>query len=128
MDPKRVKSYSQIKMCMCVKYVWDIDMVANPNSTMILKNIPLFLKLRNFCKRKWAILFFSSFFLFQADSFCSPFSILGHLSIFFLFLSNNFCIGTCFFSTIKLVRDSNKNLEYLLGASYRVYFLCSLPV
>jgi hypothetical protein len=42
MDPKRVKLYNQIKMCMCVEYVWDIDMVANPNSTMLLKNIPLF--------------------------------------------------------------------------------------
>jgi hypothetical protein len=26
------------------------------------------------------------------------------------------------------VRDSNKNLEHLLGASYRVCFLFSLPV
>jgi hypothetical protein len=49
------------------------------------------------------------------------------LSIFSFFL-NNFFVATCYFSTTKLMRDSNNNLEHLLGASYMVYFLCSLLV
>ena len=36
MDPKRVESYNQVKMCMCVEY-----MVDNPNSTLLLENISL---------------------------------------------------------------------------------------
>ena len=56
MDLKRVKSYNQIMMCMCVDIYGD-----QPNSTMLLENISLFLKLRNICKRTGAILFISFF-------------------------------------------------------------------
>jgi hypothetical protein len=48
MDLKRVESYNQIKICMCVEYLVDIYMVANPNSTLLLENISL-LNLRNIC-------------------------------------------------------------------------------
>jgi hypothetical protein len=41
MDPKRAKSYNQIKMCMCVD-IWWIYMVADLNSTLLLENISLF--------------------------------------------------------------------------------------
>jgi hypothetical protein len=30
---------------------------------------------------------------------------------------NNFCIAPCFFSATKLLRHSNKNLEYLFGGN-----------
>ena len=56
------------------------------------------------------------------------FRYLGHLSIFFSslffffffsfffsFFMNNFCIAPFFLSAIKLLRDSNKNLEHLFG-------------
>jgi hypothetical protein len=49
--------------------------------------------------------------------------------LFFSFFMNNFCIATCLFSIIKLLRDSNKNIEaFSWGISYRVYFWCLLLV
>ena len=45
MDPKRVESYNQIKICMCVD-IWWIYMVANLILLCFLKHIS-FLKLRN---------------------------------------------------------------------------------
>ena len=42
-------------------------------------------------------------------------SIFSHLFFLFLFFMNNFCIAPCLFSTTKLLRDSNKNLEHLFG-------------
>jgi hypothetical protein len=45
---RKFKSYNQIKMCMYVD-IWWIYMVTNPNSTLLLENISLFLKLGNTC-------------------------------------------------------------------------------
>jgi hypothetical protein len=36
---------------------------------------------------------------------------------------NNFCIATCFFSVTKLLSDSNKILEHLLGGYTIVHIL-----
>ena len=58
------------------------------------------------------------------------FRYLGYLSIFSqLFFMKNFCIAPCFFSTTKLLRDSNKNLEHLFGGKpikhiFGVYSQC----
>ena len=99
-------------MCMCAQY-----MVANPNSTLLLKNLTLFWNLKTVARVQG--LSYSSLFL---DGHLSThyFRYLGHLSIFsqlfFSFLSffmNNFCIAPCLFSATKLLRDSNKNLEHL---------------
>ena len=35
--------------------------------------------------------------------------------LYFSFFMNNFCIAPCLLTTMKLLRDSNKNLEYLFG-------------
>jgi hypothetical protein len=96
-------------MCVCGY------MVANPNSTLLLENLSLFLKLRNICKRIGAILFISFFFLGgHLSTHC--FRYLRHLSIFSnSFFMNNFCIAPYIFSAIKLLRDSNKNVEHLFG-------------
>jgi hypothetical protein len=40
---------------------------------------------------------------------------------------NKFCIATCFFSAIKLLRDSNKNLKHLFGDILLGIFLVFTP-
>jgi hypothetical protein len=91
-------------------------MVANPNSTFPLKNLSLFLKLGNICKRIGAILFIS-FFLLDGHLSTYCFRYLGHLSIFstLLFFMNKFCIAPYLYAATKLLRDSNKNVEHLFG-------------
>jgi hypothetical protein len=85
---------------------------------MFLENISIFLSLENNFAWKHGLSYSSLFFLFRRASSTHCFKYLGHLSIFFqyiFFFMNNFCIATCLFSTIKLLRDSNKNLEHLFG-------------
>ena len=82
------------------------------------------LKLGNNFARKHGLSYssFSSFFRWASEYplFSISWTLVhfSHLSfflfVFFLFV-NNFCIATCFFSAIKLLRDSNKNLEHLFG-------------
>ena len=76
---------------------------------MLLKNISLFLKLRNICKRTEAILFISFFqagirvpiVLNISDTFISIFSH-HHFFSFLSFFMNNFCIALCLLSATKL--------------------------
>ena len=58
-----------------------------------------------------------------SNTFVSIFS-----QLFFSFM-NNFCIAPCLFSTTKLLRDSNKNLEHLfcgypIGYIFGVHSQC----
>ena len=107
---KESKSYNQIKMCMCID-VWWIYMVANLILLCSLKTYLSFGTQKILCKKTWAILFIS-FLGGHLSTHC--FRYLGYLSIFSqLFFMKNFCIAPCFFSTTKLLRDNNKNLEHL---------------
>jgi hypothetical protein len=65
MDPKRVKSYNQIKMCMCMKYGGYI-FGGWPNSTMLLENISIFWNLENNFVWKHGLSYSSLSFSFQA--------------------------------------------------------------
>ena len=92
-------------------------MVANLILLCSLKTYLSFETLKQLCKKTCAILFISSFLGGHWSTHC--FQQLEHLSIFFYFFSfffmNNFCIAPCLFSTTKLLRDGNKNLEHLFG-------------
>ena len=101
--------------CACVlMYMVDIY-VANLILLCSLKTYLCFKTWKQLYNRTWAILFISSFF--QRASEYPLISISRTLVHFFLsfFFMNNFCIAPCFFSTAKLLRDSNKNLEHLFG-------------
>jgi hypothetical protein len=102
MDPKRVKSYNLMKMCMYVD-VWWIYLVSNLILLCSLKTYLSFQTWKYFCKRTGVILFISFSFHHLSTHY---FKYLGHLSIFsqlfFSFLMNNFCIALCLFSAIKL--------------------------
>ena len=68
LDPKRVESYNQIKMCMCVD-VWWIYFVATLILLCSLKTYLSFETWKQLCKKTWAILFiFSSLFFFGRAS------------------------------------------------------------
>ena len=104
MDPKRVESYNQIKMCICVDvyggYIgWLIKFYFVPG-----KHISL-LKLGNIFAREQGLSYSSLFFLFRRTSEYPLFSIsrtLVHFSTLFSFFMNNFFITPCLFSATKL--------------------------
>jgi hypothetical protein len=113
MDPKRVKSYNQIKLCMCMD-VWGIYMVANLILLCSLKTYLSFGTWKNNFARKPGYLIHLSFFFLGGHRSTHCFKYLGHLFFFqYFFFMNNFCIATCLFSVTKLLRDGNKNLEHL---------------
>ena len=102
-------------------------MVANLILLCSLKTYLSFETWKYFCERTGDILFIFlfSFFFFRRASVYQLFQISRTLVHFFLifFSMNNFCIAQCFFSAIKLLRDSNKNLEHLFGGkSYEHVF------
>ena len=84
---------------------------------MLLESISLFWNSENTLQENMGYLIHLFLFLGEHQS-SHCFQYLGHLSIFlisfFLFM-NNFCIAPYLFSATKLLRDSNKNLEYLFG-------------
>jgi hypothetical protein len=131
MDPKRVKSYNQIKMCMCVE--WWGYMVANPNSILLLENISLIWNLKTFARKTWAILFifFSVLFFsfFQAGIEVPIVLFIRTLVYFFqyfLFL-NNFCIAHASLLQWKYLSDSNENLEHSFCSNLYGIFLVFSP-
>ena len=106
-DPKRVKLYNQIKMCMCVDvcggYIWWLTYFYYAP----WKHISL-LKLRNNFARKHGPSYSSLSFFRRALEY-PLFSIsrtLVHfflsLFLFFYFLMKNFCIAPCLFSATEL--------------------------
>ena len=133
MDPKRVESYNQIKMCMCVDVSW-IYLVANLILLCSLKTYLSFQSWKHFCKRTGAILFIFFFFLgghlsthyFQYISDTYPF-----FNSFCPFFMNYFCIAPCLFSATKLWERYQQELwsicfEWMENLSNM--FLYSLPV
>jgi hypothetical protein len=129
MDPKRVKSYNQIKMCMCVE--WWVYMVANPNSSLLLENISLIWNLKTFARKHGLSYsyFFSFLFFFRRASKYPLFYLFKYLSIFsqyFLFL-NNFCVAHASLLQWKWLRDSNKNLKHLFCSNLYGIFLVFSP-
>jgi hypothetical protein len=122
MDPKRVKSYNQIKMCMCMD-VWGIYMVTN---LILLCSLKTYLSLFGIWKQLsrehglsysfFSLLFFRRAYeypLFWISQTFVHFS--NSFLLFHSFFMNNFCIATCLFYATKLLRDNNKNLEHLFG-------------
>jgi hypothetical protein len=108
---KRVKSYNQIKMCICMD-VWGIYMVGNLILLCSLKTYLSFFEFgNNFQENMGYLIHFSLSSLFSG----------GYMSTHFFM--NNFCIATCLFSTTKLLRDK-KNLEHLFGGYPIGYIFC----
>jgi hypothetical protein len=119
MDPRRVKSYNQIKLCMCMEYVgYMIGVyVVNPNSTMLLENIPLFWNLKTTLQETHGLSYSSSLFL-GAHQSTHCFILLDTCLFFqysFLFFMNNFFIDTCIFLKQNFGEITTRTLEHLLG-------------
>jgi hypothetical protein len=75
MDPRRKMSYNQIKMCMCVEYLFG----GYPNYTMLFKTyLSLYWDLENFCENMGYLYSHLSFL------FLSLFFFLFPLFTFFL--------------------------------------------
>jgi hypothetical protein len=86
---ERVKSYNQIKMCMCMD-VWGIYMVANLISLCSLKTYLSFLEFgNNFQENMGYLIHFSLslFSFFRRALSTHSFGYLRHLSIFSQFFS-----------------------------------------
>jgi hypothetical protein len=87
MDLNTVKSYNQIKMCMCVEwggYLWWLILILHCSFKTYLS-----FELGNNCKKTWAIFFFSFLLLFSG----------GHQS--------THCFDTL--DTCPFLRDNNKD-------------------
>ena len=83
---------------------------------MLLENISLFSNLETTLQKNIGYLIHLSSSSSGGHSEYPLFSISQILVHFFsFFFMNNFCIALCLFSAIKLLRDSNKNLEHLFG-------------
>ena len=138
MEPKRVESYNQIKMCMCVDiyggYIWWLILI-------LLCSLKAYLSFETWKhlleNRGYLIhLSFSSLFLGGHLSthyfkYLGHLSIFSHLSFFLLFFMNIFCIAHVSFLQKKHWERYQQELwsiyfewmENLLNM-----FLCSLPV
>ena len=114
-------------------WMYGIYMVANLILLCSLKTYLFFWIWKHNLARKHELSYSSLSFFFFSSGHLSTHYFRYHrdLSIFHysFFFMNNFCIAQCFFSAIKLLRDSNKKFgAFIWGISYRVYFWCSLLV
>ena len=67
MDPKRVESYNQIKMCMCVDVCGGYIRWLTYNSTLLLENISLFWNLETTLQVNISYLIYLFFFRWASE-------------------------------------------------------------